>query len=683
VTDGANEYDVFLSYARSDDTQGAITHLTDEIRKIFTQRTGHPPRVFFDQQDILTAQLWQERISSALRTSALLIAVISETYLASQWCRNEWDYFASEERGQSVEGAQPRIFPIYLRGEPNPASPAPVIQKWVRAIQSRQCVDLSGLDVESDIYLEKVSRLTDDLIRSLRQPATEGKDSDDADLDIEHHHMITGYVKGGTRFVRLLSRAVNVTIVGMTNENLATMLREALDRKRRVLNDPEAFWGSLRIIFLPDKLLDSLNDGLSEYPDHRYELAQRELAAGYGRRTIEGFLARSTSTKWQLFESRYFPPFAGALLEMPNGSRVVQLIVRRPQRRTPDHLYLEFEDQTDQYFAAAFEDIVHNSSAVNKVLPIGVPTSDGFLCTGARFFQNILVDGSGQTGWMPTVLVVTWWNRNGRAEPVLQLRTEANSTRELERLSHLAGYVYLDPYPGTINQAEVLPEEFELPPELANVAARNRIRMETGSAPPGELELITTRDYLHSDKEHLFFYIYSCELPGHFQFPLRAQMCHLSVDKLLRVRKNQTLRNAIELCRQDEGISMLAPPALEIVALNLAVHGLTEVAERLLRLARSPGADLTSELSELRQREKDTRERQRSGAVEVGLRGLSGLQYREFFTVLLPLYAELGIPGAAECIAELEDDENRKKALDRLSFLYHDEEVMTGIPVEL
>ena len=36
------------------------------------------------------------------------------------------------------------------------------------------------------------------------------------------------------------------------------------------------------------------------------------------------------------------------------------------------------------------------------------------------------------------VLVVTWRVRDGQAEPLLQLRTRLNATRELNRLTHLA-----------------------------------------------------------------------------------------------------------------------------------------------------------------------------------------------------------------------------------------------------
>lgn len=674
MTDAANEYDLFLSYARIDDDQGAVTHLTEKIRAIFAHRTKRPLRVFFDRQDIQTAQLWEERIGGALRRSTLLVAVVTDEYLSSRWCRSEWDHFASEERGLAGRNAQRRIFPVYLHGEPKPSKPSAVTQRWLRDIRSRQHVDLDETTEESEAYDERISRLTDDLIESLARPA--GAEPGDApEPDIEHHDMRTGYVKEGTRFVRLLAEAVNVTIVGMTNENLAAMLQEALARKRRQLGDANAFWGSLRIVFLSDDLLKLVNDGRSEYPDPGYELTQRELAAGYGRRSIEGFLKRSGSAKWQLYESQFFPPFAGALLERPDGRRVVQLIVRRPQRRAPDQLYLEFEDQTDQYFGAAFEDVVHYSSEVNRVVPIGLPRDGGFKCVGARFLQNVLVDGSRQQGWLPIVLVVTWWNRSGRAEPVLQLRTEENSTRELERLSHLAGYIELDP-----GQSASRPAEFELPQELVDKAAANRIRMETGSAPPGELQFVTTRTYLHHDKEHLFFYVYSFDLPGHFQFPQRAQMCHLPVEKLLRIRKNQTLGNAIKLAEHG---SLPDPTALEIVALNLSIHGLTNIADRLRTLSQSPGATLGGELEELKRIEKDTRERQRSGVAEVELRGLSGLQYREFFTMLLPLYSKLGISGAADCLAQLRGDTRSKQALERLTELYDDEDVIASIPVEL
>ena len=163
------EYDVFLSYARDDDELEVITRLSDDIRAVFQQRTRRQLRIFVDRQEIPTAQLWQERISSALHGSSLLVAVVTENYLVSQWCRHEWDYFAAQERGLSEEADYPRIFPVFLHGEPELASPSPAVQKWMRAIKSRQCANLAGGDGDSQLLRERISRFTDDLIIALEQ----------------------------------------------------------------------------------------------------------------------------------------------------------------------------------------------------------------------------------------------------------------------------------------------------------------------------------------------------------------------------------------------------------------------------------------------------------------------------------------------------------------------------------
>ena len=51
----------------------------------------------------------------------------------------------------------------------------------------------------------------------------------------------SGYVDNGEHFVTLLSQADKVTIVGLTNESLASMLRTALDRKREAIFRPQSW----------------------------------------------------------------------------------------------------------------------------------------------------------------------------------------------------------------------------------------------------------------------------------------------------------------------------------------------------------------------------------------------------------------------------------------------------------
>jgi hypothetical protein len=63
--------------------------------------------------------------------------------------------------------------------------------------------------------------------------------------------------------------------------------------------------------------------------------------------------------------------------------------------------------------------------------------------------------------------------------------------------------------------------------------------------------------------------------------------------------------------------------------------------------------------------------------------GLSGLQYREFFSLLLPYYESVGVTGAADHLRIIREDENARRAVARLNELYRDESVMESILLEL
>ena len=90
--------------------------------------------------------------------------------------------------------------------------------------------------------------------------------------------------------------------------------------------------------------------------------------------------------------------------------------------------------------------------------------------------------------------------------------------------------------------------------------------------------------------------------------------------------------------------------------------------------------DIGSEIAHLIEQ---TRQPWFSAGREVDVKGLSGLHYREFFTLLLPLYARLGVPDAAEQLALTMENEQLAAAITRLAELYRDEETMMAIPVEL
>jgi hypothetical protein len=501
--------------------------------------------------------------------------------------------------------------------------------------------------------------------------------------ETEHQAVATGYVGDGERFIRLLAEAVNVTIVGFTNEKLAAMLETALARKRERAHRPDAFWGSLRIVFLSDSLLDLVSDERSESPDRAETVRQRRQAAVYGRRSVSVFLGRSPASRCDTYESPFLPPLIGTLFEMPDRRRVVQLLVRHSRRNTPDHLYLELGDTAHQYFSAVFEDVIHSSISDNKVVPIGAPREGVFRCTGTRFRQNVLKDGSGAIGWLPMVLVITVRMRSGQGEPMLQLRGEGNATRELNHLSHLSGHIFQDDClpdnPGLAGSST----EFGLQDEPPARAARRRVLMETGDDTPGELRPLTTRSYLQPDKEHLFCFVFIREFPADLQFPRQAEVHHVRLPVLLAIRENQALRKAVALCQVGTVSRRIRELAGEIAGLNLILHDHPELGQRFMNMPEWDEAEFEAIAGRVTELEAQTRQTVFSAGREVGLTGLSGFQYREFYTMLLPVYADLGVDGATGLLSAVHRDERKQAAIARLAQLYQDEDLMTSMPLEL
>jgi hypothetical protein len=505
--------------------------------------------------------------------------------------------------------------------------------------------------------------------------------SDDSvpDPEVRRQNATTGYVDNGDHFIQLLSEALNVTIVGFTNEKLALMLRAALDRKRAALQKPDACWDSIRIVFLSDRLLDLVNDERNdrrEYPDPEEARKQRRRAAVYGRRTVDAFLRNLPPARWTIHESPYLPPLFGTLFEIPDGRRVVQMLIRRPQRAASDHLYVQLDDTQGNYFSAAFEEIVHSSTSVEKIVPVGSPAGERFRPSSTRYRHKVLKDGSGETGWLPLVLILTWRRRNGRVEPMLQLRTQLNASREFDRIGHLSGHILQDdltPLAADFGLADVGPVR----------AAWRRIQMETGDDGRGELRLLGTHRYIHPDKEHLFFFVYGFEFPEEFQPPRSLEIYPVSMREVLSIRENQALRMALLLCESPPVRSKVRTDAFEIGALNLALHDHAELARKLAQAADQDAAAIARVGSEVRAIEEQTRQRWLGLQGGTVVTGLPGLQYREFFTVLLPFYSSIGAQGAAEYLRVVSSDERKRRAIAHLSELYHDEGIMESIPLEM
>ena len=157
--------------------------------------------------------------------------------------------------------------------------------------------------------------------------------------------------------------------------------------------------------------------------------------------------------------------------------------------------------------------------------PVGSPPTERFRVTSTRYRQNVLKDGSRATGWLSLVLVITWRTRGERTEPLLQLRTTLNASRELDRLSHLSGHIFED------DRARL--PDFGLEDVVPLRAARRRVQMETSEEDGGVLRPVGSSRYIHPDKENLFFFVYSCEFSEGFQPSGQSEMfpaVHVRID---------------------------------------------------------------------------------------------------------------------------------------------------------
>ncbi|MFG6158065.1 toll/interleukin-1 receptor domain-containing protein [Halomonas sp. 1390] len=102
-------YDIFISYAHADDRDGFISALRDTIEAEVTAFVERGVDVcFFDKSHIRTMADWEEAtILSGLRSSRLLLAVLSPNYFLSPFCWREWLEFTrlgSEEALANILG---------------------------------------------------------------------------------------------------------------------------------------------------------------------------------------------------------------------------------------------------------------------------------------------------------------------------------------------------------------------------------------------------------------------------------------------------------------------------------------------------------------------------------------------------------------------------------------------------
>jgi tetratricopeptide (TPR) repeat protein len=135
-------YDLFISYSRRDNTRHQVAALAEQIKAAYRAFAGHELKIFFDIREIHGMDDWRQKIQRSLRESHLFLAVLSPSYLASPYCRWEWEDYVRYEAMRQCLGEG--VAPVYFITLPDAADPVTdrVIGRWLHEIHRRQTFDL-------------------------------------------------------------------------------------------------------------------------------------------------------------------------------------------------------------------------------------------------------------------------------------------------------------------------------------------------------------------------------------------------------------------------------------------------------------------------------------------------------------------------------------------------------------
>ncbi|MFQ3452694.1 TIR domain-containing protein [Bradyrhizobium sp. UFLA01-814] len=160
-------FEIFCSYAHADNDDGWIEKFVQELSSLCSKLAGERVTVFLDREAMITAQIWEEKIKAALDASGVMIAVLSPSYIRSNWCLTEWQIFEARE-GQArkvglLSEDQGLVFPLLLypfdRGRFNAEQEA-----FLSKVKKRQWLDVSSQLPGTPIRPEQLRRLAESIL---------------------------------------------------------------------------------------------------------------------------------------------------------------------------------------------------------------------------------------------------------------------------------------------------------------------------------------------------------------------------------------------------------------------------------------------------------------------------------------------------------------------------------------
>jgi hypothetical protein len=166
------DFEIFCSYAHSDNDDSWVEDFVGRLASTYRRLTGLEPNVFLDRESLITADIWETKIRSAIEASQVLLAVVSPSFVRSEWCRREWDAFTAREiefrEQELLAEEQGLIFPILLypldRGRFDENQRA-----FAALIRERQMLDVSSQLEGTPLRPDQLRRLAENVIDSLAE----------------------------------------------------------------------------------------------------------------------------------------------------------------------------------------------------------------------------------------------------------------------------------------------------------------------------------------------------------------------------------------------------------------------------------------------------------------------------------------------------------------------------------
>src|SRR5215472_15226936 len=107
-------WDVFISYARDDDTpppgmpdaKGFVTFLYEQLQYEIRNQGPERPKFWRDDKRIAGAEQFTPAIEEALKSTSYLLVILSPNWLSREWCRRELETFARYRAAEGVDVRQ-------------------------------------------------------------------------------------------------------------------------------------------------------------------------------------------------------------------------------------------------------------------------------------------------------------------------------------------------------------------------------------------------------------------------------------------------------------------------------------------------------------------------------------------------------------------------------------------------